>query len=32
MSPDDGTEFPGAAQLWEQLQDESDDKNEDPNL
>ena len=25
MSPDDGTEFPGAAELWEQLQDQQDD-------
>ena len=22
MSPEDGTEFPGAAELWEQLQEE----------
>ncbi|MCV2222348.1 hypothetical protein [Pseudomonas mercuritolerans] len=25
MSPDDGTEFPGAAELWEQLQQEQDE-------
>jgi hypothetical protein len=25
MSPEDGTEFPGAAELWEQLQEQSDD-------
>jgi hypothetical protein len=25
LSPEDGTEFPGAAELWEQLQDDSDD-------
>ncbi|MBV7573034.1 hypothetical protein KW846_10070 [Pseudomonas sp. PDM32] len=24
MGPEDGTEFPGAAELWEQLQQESD--------
>jgi len=23
MSPEDGTEFPGAAELWQQLQEES---------
>nr|WP_180205199.1 hypothetical protein [Pseudomonas sp. SbOxS1]NYU05224.1 hypothetical protein [Pseudomonas sp. SbOxS1] len=23
LSPDDGTEFPGAAELWEELQQES---------
>jgi hypothetical protein len=28
MTPEDGTEFPGAAELWEQLQ-ESDDKQND---
>jgi hypothetical protein len=26
MSPEDGTEFPGAAELWEQLNPESDDE------
>lgn len=26
MNPEDGTEFPGAAELWEQLQQEPDDK------
>ncbi|HJR29208.1 MAG TPA: hypothetical protein VJ889_10865 [Pseudomonas sp.] len=25
LSPEDGTEFPGAAELWEQLRDDSDD-------
>ena len=25
LSPEDGTDFPGAAELWEQLQDDSDD-------
>jgi hypothetical protein len=25
MNPEDGTEFPGAAELWEQLNPESDD-------
>ncbi|PVZ52159.1 hypothetical protein C9422_31615 [Pseudomonas sp. B1(2018)] len=25
MGPEDGTEFPGAAELWEQLQQESDE-------
>jgi hypothetical protein len=25
LSPEDGTEFPGAAELWEQLQDDSED-------
>ena len=24
MSPEDGTEFPGAAELWQQLQEESE--------
>jgi len=26
LSAEDGTDFPGAAQLWEQLQQESEDK------
>jgi hypothetical protein len=26
MNPEDGTEFPGAAELWEQLNPESDDE------
>jgi hypothetical protein len=26
MSPEDGTEFPGAAELWEQLQQQPEDK------
>jgi hypothetical protein len=26
MNPEDGTEFPGAAELWEQLNRESDDE------
>ena len=26
MSPEDGTEFPGAAELWERMQHEPDDK------
>lgn len=26
LSAEDGTEFPGAAELWEQLKDDSDDK------
>jgi len=26
MSPEDGTAFPGAAELWEELKPESDDK------
>jgi hypothetical protein len=25
LSPEDGTEFPGAAELWEQLKDEPDE-------
>jgi hypothetical protein len=29
MSPEDGTEFPGAAELWEQLKPESDDETVD---
>jgi len=29
MSPDDGTEFPGAAELWEQLKPVSDDETGD---
>ncbi|WP_248745085.1 hypothetical protein [Pseudomonas sp. MWU12-2037] len=24
MTPEDGTEFPGAAELWQQLQEESE--------
>jgi hypothetical protein len=26
MGPEDGTEFPGAAELWEQLQQEPDEE------
>ncbi|TPG86326.1 hypothetical protein EAH74_05565 [Pseudomonas mandelii] len=26
MKPEDGTEFPGAAELWEQLNPESDEE------
>ncbi|MFI8396223.1 hypothetical protein CXF97_02080 [Pseudomonas sp. Choline-02u-1] len=29
MGPEDGTEFPGAAALWEQLKPESDDETGD---
>ncbi|KQV19426.1 hypothetical protein ASC74_21715 [Pseudomonas sp. Root329] len=30
MNPEDGTEFPGAAELWEQLNPESDDNTGEP--
>jgi hypothetical protein len=26
MGPEDGTDFPGAAELWEQLQEQPDDE------
>lgn len=29
MSPEDGTEFPGAAELWEQVKPASDDETGD---
>lgn len=30
LSPEDGTEFPGAAQLWEQLKPVADDETASP--
>ncbi|MGE8096486.1 hypothetical protein [Pseudomonas fluorescens] len=30
LSPEDGTEFPGAAQLWEQLKPDADDETASP--
>ena len=30
LSAEDGTDFPGAAELWEQLQSESDGKSGEP--
>ncbi|MGE8177588.1 hypothetical protein [Pseudomonas fluorescens] len=30
LSPEDGTEFPGAAQLWEQLKPDVDDETASP--
>ncbi|POA34453.1 MULTISPECIES: hypothetical protein [unclassified Pseudomonas] len=30
LSPEDGTEFPGAAQLWEQLKPDVGDETVDP--
>ncbi|TVT82012.1 hypothetical protein [Pseudomonas sp. H3(2019)] len=30
LSPEDGTEFPGAAQLWEQLKPDVDDETVGP--